>query len=74
MIDSKQMLPKFDYGSTENMKVYGQTTPPSYDVTKINNSNIILYTGLNDRLADPTDVDKITKLNIASIKNKYTYE
>jgi len=49
----------FDYGcglfSCDNQDHYGQRTPPSYDLSKIN-VPLGLYWGGNDILANPTDV------------------
>jgi len=46
---------KFDYGTTGNQANYGQSTPPLYDYTKIPGP-IAIFSGNEDRLADPTDV------------------
>lgn len=46
----------FDYGKKENQKVYGQATPPLYDLTKMSKVPIGMFTGTQDELADPTDV------------------
>jgi len=47
---------KFDYGSASaNMAIYGQPTPPAYDLSQIQ-VPCALYYGGNDILADPTDV------------------
>ena len=35
----------FDYGSSENMKRYGQSTPPIYDLKQIANIPIALFVG-----------------------------
>jgi len=37
------------------MAVYGQATPPIYDLSKVPGP-IVMFSGLYDRLADPTDV------------------
>lgn len=42
----------FDYGPTENLKVYGNSIPPDYNVTKIT-IPVAFYYGLNDRLVSP---------------------
>jgi pimeloyl-ACP methyl ester carboxylesterase len=46
---------KFDYGSEANLANYGQTLPPHYDFSKIPGP-IALFTGSDDKLADPKDV------------------
>lgn len=46
---------RFDFGKSENLKRYGQETPPLYDLSKIN-IKVALFTGRYDQLADPGDV------------------
>ncbi|XP_065837989.1 lysosomal acid lipase/cholesteryl ester hydrolase-like [Oscarella lobularis] len=47
----------FDYGSSEeNEAHYGQATPPMYDLANLRVPTYT-YTGTNDWLADPTDVE-----------------
>jgi len=47
---------KYDYGSkSKNKQHYNQDTPPVYDVTQME-TPVVLYSGSNDWLADPTDV------------------
>jgi len=51
---------KFDYGPVENTKIYGQPTPPQYDLSALPASlPIALFTGGEDYLADPTDVARM---------------
>merc|ERR1712141_300865 len=63
-INSKRFS-AFDYGN-ENSDIYGQDTPPEYDLTKVN-VPIGLYWGENDWLAHPSDILRLlTKLpNVA---------
>lgn len=49
----KKELTKFDFGAERNMKEYGQSTPPSYDISSID-IPIILYAGGLD-LFSPED-------------------
>ncbi|XP_043791676.1 lipase 3-like [Apis laboriosa] len=60
---------KFNYGATENLKIYGSTQPPKYDLEKVKTPIVIFYSE-NDFLTDPTDVKKlIDRLpNIIEIK------
>eukprot|EP00475_Leptophrys_vorax_P041301 TRINITY_DN77878_c0_g1_i1.p1 TRINITY_DN77878_c0_g1~~TRINITY_DN77878_c0_g1_i1.p1 ORF type:complete len:413 (-),score=120.90 TRINITY_DN77878_c0_g1_i1:32-1270(-) len=52
----------YDWGSAdENMKKYNQSTPPNYDITRIK-LPVALFTGGNDLLADPEDVEKLEAL------------
>lgn len=43
-------LEYFDYGESENLRIYGQQTPPIYDVSKINSTKIALIYVKNDSL------------------------
>lgn len=47
----------FDYGS-ENMKHYNQSIPPLYHVDQMR-TPVALFTGTNDFLADPIDVENL---------------
>jgi hypothetical protein len=49
----------YNYGKLKNSKVYGRSTPPNYNLSAITSKNIILISGVNDFLADPTDMDKL---------------
>ena len=47
-----QITARFDYGSPEaNMKQNNRTTPPEYDISRVN-TPVTLYYGGNDWLAD----------------------
>ena len=48
---------KFDYGSSENQKKYGQTTPPLYEATRIT-EEVGMFVGTGDMLADTFDAAK----------------
>ncbi|KAK3596369.1 hypothetical protein CHS0354_036921 [Potamilus streckersoni] len=51
-----------DFGSPdENMKHYNQTTPPLYDVTKMQ-TPVALYSGTSDWLGDPQDYARLLPL------------
>ncbi|XP_075975603.1 lipase 3-like isoform X2 [Anticarsia gemmatalis] len=49
---------RYDHGAITNMKLYGQTTPPDYDLSKIVAPNVIYYSS-KDWLSHPDDVDKL---------------
>lgn len=51
----KQVMRKYDYGSSMNMQVYGQPTPPDYDLSKVPGP-IAFWSGVYDKVADPQDV------------------
>ena len=55
-----EVMPKFDYGSLTNMRVYHQSTPPAYNLTRID-AKVAWFVGTKDRLADPTDVAWLEK-------------
>ena len=51
----KQGFKRFDYGPIENLKKYGQATPPDYPLQDFNLPTA-LVSGSYDELADPDDV------------------
>ena len=58
---------KYDFGKEENKKKYGQSIPPEYDLSSFAVPTV-LYSGGQDWLADPSDVEilerKIPKQSI----------
>eukprot|EP01126_Amoeba_proteus_P065947 TRINITY_DN9464_c0_g1_i1.p1 TRINITY_DN9464_c0_g1~~TRINITY_DN9464_c0_g1_i1.p1 ORF type:complete len:257 (-),score=49.38 TRINITY_DN9464_c0_g1_i1:120-890(-) len=58
----KNTFGKYDYGcgifDCENLKHYGQTTPPQYNLSALK-LPVALYYGGDDTLADPLDVERI---------------
>lgn len=47
----------FDFGAKENLKRYGQESPPEYSLQNIPKAlNFTMIGGLSDELADPSDV------------------
>lgn len=46
---------RYDYGNRANMEIYGQKSPPEYDLSAIN-IPIALVAGSGDELGDPKDV------------------
>ncbi|XP_025932655.1 lysosomal acid lipase/cholesteryl ester hydrolase-like isoform X2 [Apteryx rowi] len=55
----------YDYGAKENMKKYNQSTPPVYEIEKMNTA-VAVWSGGRDKFADTKDTAKllprITKL------------
>lgn len=51
----KHFFHHFDYGKEENMKIYGQSQPPKYDLSKIT-IHVSLIWGQNDDLVVPEDL------------------
>lgn len=49
----------YDFGEEKNQKIYNTPTAPVYNLSRINLKSMILLSGINDFLADPTDVDMI---------------
>lgn len=48
-----EKLQKFDYkDEEENMKAYGQATPPEYDVSSIESIPIYMLSGRYDRVVN----------------------
>jgi len=50
----KEEFKNFDYGDKQNLKIYGQKSPPLYDLSKIK-IPVHLYVGKYDKLADVED-------------------
>ncbi|KFO90374.1 Lysosomal acid lipase/cholesteryl ester hydrolase, partial [Buceros rhinoceros silvestris] len=48
----------YDYGSKENMKKYNQSTPPAYNIEKIN-TPIAVWSAGRDKFADPKDMARL---------------
>ncbi|NXG59580.1 LIPM Lipase, partial [Hemiprocne comata] len=51
-------LKAYDYGSKKNAKTYNQSTPPVYNIKKINISTAV-WSGGRDKFADPKDMAKL---------------
>lgn len=49
---------QYDWGEKRNKKIYGQTTPPDYQLDRITAATYF-YTGPNDSFCDVKDVDKL---------------
>ena len=58
---------KYDYGKDENIKRYGQESPPDYIMENINSTNIALIYSHNDVLNDLEDI-KLLKKHLKGIK------
>jgi pimeloyl-ACP methyl ester carboxylesterase len=60
MVRSRGLFPKFDYGLIENLRRYGQKTPPNYDIDSFPRKlPLFLISGATDSLADAKDVTKL---------------
>jgi lysosomal acid lipase/cholesteryl ester hydrolase len=44
---------KYNYGKATNLEIYGQETPPNYDISKIT-APVALYWGQNDWMGAPS--------------------
>jgi len=69
LIESKKFQ-KFDYGKEENLKIYGNETPPEYTLSNIKDIPIILCGGLNDKLTHIKDI-RWLRDQIGNINNKF---
>ncbi|XP_077509467.1 gastric triacylglycerol lipase-like isoform X2 [Amblyomma americanum] len=49
---------KFDFGTTRNQVLYGQDTPPEYNLSRVS-APVALYWSRSDWLADPQDVSQL---------------
>lgn len=60
---------KFDYGLVGNQLVYGQSTPPAYNVSYIDVQNHFIVYGTNDGLASPETALRL-RANVRSQKGQ----
>ncbi|XP_033228112.1 lipase member K-like [Belonocnema kinseyi] len=51
---------QYDYGKSENMKIYNSTVPPDYPLEKVT-VPIVIFQGLQDFVASPQDVEILVK-------------
>lgn len=51
---------KYDYGRSKNIEVYGQETPPEYNVSRVT-APVGLFWSENDWFADPKDVRQLSE-------------
>jgi len=67
----------YDFGAKENLIKYGQKTPPVYNLANIN-ASIALFTGTDDDLADPADVEilrsGLSSANIVYFNNQPDFD
>jgi len=65
----------YDYGPEGNMQHYNTTTPPDYDLTKVN-VPVAIFNGDNDNFADPVDVQRLEKIlpNLVFSHDENEYE
>jgi len=69
----------YDYGRAGNIEHYNQATPPQYYLSNLVNPPVALFTGTNDDLADPQDVQELIA-NLPNnnkpvlVNNQVTYE
>ena len=53
---NESVLSMYDYGTSENIKVYGTENPPVYDIGAVD-VPIHLFVGEDDKLVDPVDAN-----------------
>ncbi len=70
---SSKKFQRMDYGSTKNKQVYGQSTAPEIDLTKISKVPIGLFVGNSDQLATVAD-NRWAKTQLKTLKfyNEYS--
>lgn len=65
---------QFDYGSTQNKKVYGTSSPPIYDISNFKSQlggvRIFLINGKNDVLVAPDDYKRLVSVMPQNAKFK----
>jgi len=75
MVRSGKMQ-KYDFeDDDENMQHYGQTTPPEYDIGKIN-ADVYLFWSTIDKLADEKDIEEflLKNINPNSLKANHKFD
>ena len=60
---------QMDYGSKQNQKIYGQSSPPDYNLNNIK-APTYLYSSYNDGLCDAKDVDTLVE-NMPNLAGDY---
>ena len=56
--NSKWDFTKYSYGFSKNLKIYGLSSPPSYNLSHILQPTLVVY-GLRDTIAVPRDVQNL---------------
>ncbi|KAJ3658393.1 hypothetical protein Zmor_010133 [Zophobas morio] len=59
----------YDYGSEQNLELYGSETPPAYDLSKIT-APVAAYYGKNDHLVYAEDAKTVVK-SVSNVVNDY---
>lgn len=54
---NSETFKRYDFGAQENFHRYGQLTPPDFPLHRVSKIPIALYSGSQDMLSDPLDVD-----------------
>lgn len=67
-----QTFQRFDFGVEENQLRYGQTTPPTYDLSKIT-SDVFIFWGQSDKVSAPTDIAWL-ETKIGNLRNSIMIE
>ncbi|CAG2184340.1 unnamed protein product, partial [Oppiella nova] len=62
---------KFNLGTEENIRRYGQSVPPEYDLSVINSTNIALIYAANDWLNDIRDINLLKKTLKVKLMDDY---
>lgn len=60
----------YDYGASENLRLYGTIDSPSYPIKEIRSKSIVLVSTKTDALSQPEDVERFrSNLKVAVYKN-----
>ncbi|KAK9878702.1 hypothetical protein WA026_023401 [Henosepilachna vigintioctopunctata] len=63
---------KYDYGPDKNNRIYGSTTPPLYDLSKIR-APVALFSSKNDMYFNPKDEEKLEEM-LSNVVYKHLVE
>jgi len=72
-IDSDMVVYKFNYGRNMNLRLYGQETPPIYNISSIEGVKIVLISGTKDELARPSIVQYLAGL-LPEVESNYVID
>lgn len=65
-------MQKYDYGKSENVRVYGTSKPPKYDLSKIKFPDWLMVTGGQDILSTPSSNKELLK-RVSRQPNKHIH-
>eukprot|EP01017_Pseudomicrothorax_dubius_P009057 TRINITY_DN1301_c0_g1_i1.p1 TRINITY_DN1301_c0_g1~~TRINITY_DN1301_c0_g1_i1.p1 ORF type:complete len:406 (-),score=107.78 TRINITY_DN1301_c0_g1_i1:151-1368(-) len=74
MVEKHKILRRYDYGISENLRVYGQAEAPVYQLNQISGAQIYLFLGSDDHLSISKDVNDLRNDLGNNVKFVRTYQ